>query len=114
MSFWERVVGLHAREQVETRRTVPEALHQALQGHKAYEAHLKSLEARTALPTEDVMAEAIRFANRHKEAFYDFIYKGDPLKPGSRGPSADQVSVIVAMMFFLGILIALIVVLMGR
>ena len=60
------------------------------------------------------MAEAIRFANRHKEAFHDFIYKGDALKQTSRGPSADQVSVIVAMMFFLGILIALIVVLIGR
>jgi len=114
MSFWERVAGLHAREQIEGRKSVPEALHAALQGHKTYEAHLKSLEARTALPTEDVMAEAIRFANRHKEAFHDFIYKGDALKQTSRGPSADQVSVIVAMMFFLGILIALIVVLIGR
>jgi hypothetical protein len=114
MSFWERVVGLHAREQIEARNSAPEALHEALQGHKTYEAHLRSLEARTALAREDVMAEAIRFANRHKDAFYDFIYKGDALKQTSPGPSADQVGVIVAMMFFLGILIALIVVLMGR
>ena len=84
------------------------------QGHKAYEAHLKSLQARTALSTEDVVAEAIRFANRHKEAFNDFIYKGDALKHANDGPNGDQVSVIVAMMFFLGILIALIVVLSGR
>jgi hypothetical protein len=74
---------------------------------------LKSLEARTALSTEDVVAEAVRFANRHKEAFHDFIYKGDALKEANRGPSTDQVGVIVAMMFFLGILIALIVVMSG-
>jgi hypothetical protein len=112
MSFWERVVGLHAQEQVEARKS--EALHEALKGHKTYETHLKSLEARTDLSSEDVVAEAVRFANRHKEAFHDFIYKGDALKPTSRGPSTDQVSVIVAMMFFLGILIALIVVMSGR
>jgi len=114
MSFWERVVGLHAREQVGARKSVPEALHEAFKGHKTCETHLKSLEARTSLSTEDVVAEAVRFANRHKEAFHDFIYKGDALKQASRGPSADQVSVIVAMMFFLGIIIALIVVMSGR
>ena len=114
MSFWERVVGFHAQEQVEARKSVPEALHEAFKVNKAYEMHLKSLEARTALSTEDVVAEAVRFANRHKEEFNDFIYKGDALKEGNRGPSTDQVSVIVAMMFFLGILIALIVVIIGR
>ncbi len=114
MSFWERIAGLHAREQIEARKSAPEALNVALQGHKSYEAHLKSLEARTALSTEDVVAEAVRFANRHKDAFHDFIYKGDALKRTSSGPDGDQVSVIVAMMFFLGILIALIVVLSGR
>ena len=113
MSFWERVAGLHAQEQIEARKSVPEALNEAFKGHKTYETHLKSLEARTALSTEDVVAEAVRFANRHKEAFHDFIYKGDALKQASRGPSTDQVSVIVAMMFFLGILIALIVVMSG-
>ena len=107
-------MGLHAQEQLESRKSVPEALNEAFKGHKAYETHLKSLEARTALSTEDVVAEAVRFASRHKEAFNDFIYKGDALEKANRGPSADHVSVIVAMMFFLGILIALIVVMSGR
>jgi hypothetical protein len=113
MSFWERVAGLHAQEQIEARKSVPEALNEAFKAHKTYETHLKSLEARTALSTEDVVAEAVRFANRHKEAFHDFIYKGDALNEASRGPNTDQVGVIVAMMFFLGILIALIVVMSG-
>jgi recombinational DNA repair ATPase RecF len=114
MSFWERVVGLHAQKQIEARKPPLEALQEAFKGHKTYETHLKSLEARTSLSTQDVVAEAVRFANRHKEAFHDFIYKGEALKQASRGPNADQVSVIVAMMFFLGILIALIVVISGR
>jgi recombinational DNA repair ATPase RecF len=114
MSFWERVVGLHAQKQIEARKPTAEALQEAFKGHKTYETHLKSLEARTSLSTQDVVAEAVRFANRHKEAFHDFIYKGEALKQASRGPNADQVSVIVAMMFFLGILIALIVVISGR
>ena len=113
MSFWERVAGLHAQEQLEAHKS-PEALQEARKGYTAYETHLKSLQARTALSTEDVMAEAVRFADRHQDAFHDFIYKGDALKHGSSGPSSDQVSVIIAMMFFLGILIALILVMSGR
>ena len=114
MAFWERVAGLHAQEQLEAHKIAPEALQKALKGHKAYEAHLKSLQSRTDLSTEDVMAEAVRFANRHQEAFHDFIYKGDALKQASRGPSTDQVGVIIAMMTFLGILIGLIVLVSGR
>lgn len=112
-TFWNRVTGLHVQEQVEAQKLGPDVLNERLKGQKTYTAHLKSLESVTALSQDDVVVEAVRFANRHKEAFRDFIYKGDALQKPTRQPSPDQVNAIVAMMFFLGILIALIVVLSG-
>jgi hypothetical protein len=113
-TFWDRVTGLHAQEQTEAHRPRPDVLSEQLQSQKTYSAHMKSLETLTALSSEDVVLESVRFANRHKEAFRDFIYKGDALHKASRQTSPDQLSAIIVMMFFLGILIALIVVLSGR
>jgi hypothetical protein len=86
-------------------------LHETLDHQKSFHKHMSALSSRTALSPEDVMAEAVRFADRHQEAFHDFIYKGDLAKPAQQGVSAGQINTIVAMTFILAVLIALIVVL---
>lgn len=72
---------------------------------------MSALSTRTSLSPEDVMAEALRFANRHQDAFQDFIYKGHIAKPAEERAGKGQINNIVAMVFLLGVLITLIVVL---
>jgi hypothetical protein len=93
--------------------SVPSAtqLHETLDHQKSFHKHMSALSSRTALAPEDVMAEAVRFADRHQEAFHDFIYKGDVAKPAQQGGSARQINTIVAMTVLLVVLIVLIVVL---
>jgi hypothetical protein len=85
-------------------------LHETLDHQKSFHKHMSALSSRTALPPEDVMAEAVRFADRHQEAFHDFIYKGDLAKP-AQGASSGQVNTIIGMTLVLGVLIVLIMVL---
>ena len=113
MSLWEYVWG--ARQSggasvMDGAASVTQ-LHETLDHQKSFHKHMSALSSRTALPPEDVMAEAVRFADRHQEAFHDFIYKGDLAKPAQQGASAAQINTIVGMTFILGVLIVLIVVL---
>jgi hypothetical protein len=83
-------------------------LHETLDHQKSFHKHMSALSSRTALPPEDVMAEAVRFADRHQEAFHDFIYKGDLAKPAQQGANAGQVNTIIGMIVVLGVLVVLI------
>jgi hypothetical protein len=82
---------------------------ETLASHQGFNKRVSALASRTSLSPEDVMAEALRFADRHSDAFHEFIYKGSSRKP-SRGPAGmGHVNTIVGMMFVLGILVTLIV-----
>lgn len=86
-------------------------MHATLVQQAGFNKHMSALSTRTSLSPEDVMAEALRFANRHQDAFHDFIYKGHIAKPAEERAGKGQINNIVAMVFLLGVLITLIVVL---
>jgi len=94
-------------------RTVAQ-MQETLTAQKSFHRHVSALASRTSLSPEDVMAEAVRFADRHQEAFHDFIYKGELANPARHGASARQLNTILVMTLVLSLLIALIVVLAGR
>jgi hypothetical protein len=89
-------------------------LQETLNAQKSFQKHVSALASRTSLSPEDVMAEAVRFADRHQEAFHDFIYKGELANPARRSASTKQLNTILVMTLMLSLLIALIVVLAGR
>jgi hypothetical protein len=89
-------------------------LQETLTARKSFHKHVSALASRTSLTPEDVMSEAVRFAERHQEAFHDFIYKGELANPARHNASARHMNIIAVMMLTLGILIALIVVLASR
>jgi hypothetical protein len=89
-------------------------LQETLKAQKSFHQHVSALASRTSLSPEDVMAEAVRFADRHQEAFHDFIYKGELANPARRGAGARQFNTILVMTLTLTVLVALIVVLAGR
>jgi hypothetical protein len=91
-----------------------EQLQETLSTQKSFHKHVSALASRTSLSPEDVMAEAVRFADRHQEAFHDFIYKGELANPARRSASTRQLNTILVMTLMLSLLIALIVVLAGR
>ena len=86
-------------------------LQEALASQQGFNKRVSTLASRTSLSPEDVMAEALRFADRHSEAFQDFIYKGGTNKPARGNAGTGQFNTIIGMTFLLGILITLIVVL---
>ena len=108
-SLWDYLLGAQQAPQPSTAdvTTVAE-LHETLNHQQGFSKHMSALASRTALAPEDVMAEAVRFAERHQEAFHDFIYKGNSLKPGGERAGSGSVNTVVAMTFLLGILITLI------
>jgi hypothetical protein len=89
-------------------------LHETLNHQQGFNRNVSALASRTELAPEDVMAEAVRFAERHQEAFHDFIYKGDAIKPAGERTGSGSVNTIVAMTFLLGVLMSLIVILGTR
>jgi hypothetical protein len=110
-SLLEHVWGSReTKEPMEAAASVTQ-LHDILDHQKSFHKHMSALSSRTALAPEDVMAEAVRFADRHQEAFHDFIYKGDLAKPAQQGVGTGQVNTVIAMTVILGVLIALIVML---
>ena len=86
-------------------------LQETLASRQGFNKRVSALASRTSLSPEDVMAEALRFADRHSEAFHDFIYKGDTTKSAQGSAGTGQVNTIIGMTFLLGILITLIVIL---
>jgi len=114
-SLWNYVVGgVGTQDPVARDAATAAQLHETLIHQEGFKKHVSDLASRTALSPEDVMAEAVRFADRHQEAFHDFIYKGENVAPERRSASGGRINTIVAMMFLLGVLIALIVVLGSR
>jgi hypothetical protein len=91
-------------------------LQETLSSQTGFNNRVSALASRTSLSPEDVMAEALRFADRHSEAFHDFIYKGNTTTKPTQGSAGTtgQVNTIIGMMFLLGILVTLIVVLGSR
>jgi hypothetical protein len=85
-------------------------LPETLASHQGFNKRVSALASRTSLSPEDVMAEALRFADRHSDAFHEFIYKGKSTKPGRGTAGLGQVNTIVGMMFVLGVLVTLIVI----
>jgi hypothetical protein len=85
-------------------------LPETLASHQGFNKRVTALASRTSLSPEDVTAEALRFADRHSEAFHEFIYKGKTTKPRRGTAGLGQVNTIVGMMFVLGILVTLIVI----
>lgn len=84
---------------------------EALNSRKDFNQHIAVLKSRTALSAEDVTAQAVRFANAHRETFHDFIYKGDQTTPIQRfSLPGGQYSSIIAMTLLLVVLIAAIIV----
>lgn len=114
-SLWDYLPGVrHAPQPGTVDATSVAELREALDHQQGFSRHMSALSSRTALAPEDVMAEAVRFAERHQEAFHDFIYKGNAIKPGGERAGSGSVNTIVAMTFLLGILITLIVILGTR
>ena len=114
-SLWDYVVGGAGTQETAARdATTVAQLHETLIHQQGFQKHVSDLASRTALSPADVMAEAVRFADRHQEAFHDFIYKGNSIEPERPSASGGRINSIVAMMFLLGVLIALIVVLGSR
>jgi hypothetical protein len=114
-SLWDYVVGGAETQESATRDAATAAqLHETLIHQQGFKKHVSALATRTALSPEDVMAEAVRFAERHQEAFHDFIYKGNSVEPERQTASGGRINTIVAMMFLLGVLIALIVLMGSR
>jgi hypothetical protein len=89
-------------------------MHATLVQQQGFNTHMSALASRTELAPEDVMAEALRFANRHQDAFHDFIYKGQMTKVGGERAGTGHINNIVAMVFLLGLLVTLIVILGTR
>ena len=89
-------------------------LQETMASHQGFSRRVSALASRTSLSPEDVMAEALRFADRHSEAFHEFIYKGNSTKPGRGSAGTGQVNTIVGMMFVLGVLVTLIVIVGSR
>jgi len=115
ISLWEHVLGRRDAQDLGTGDTGTAApLPETVNHHKDFNKHVAVLKSRTSLSGEDVIAEAVRFADRHAEAFNDFIYKGDLAKPvPRRSSSSGRINTIVGMMFCLGVLIAVIVMVGG-
>ena len=114
-SLWNYVLGAGGSEDTAARDAANVAkLNETLAHQEGFKKHVSALASRTALSPEDVLAEAVRFADRHQEAFHDFIYKGNAV-PSERQPaSTRRINTVVAMLFLLGLLIALIVILGTR
>ena len=89
-------------------------LRETLDHQQGFSGHISALASRTALAPEDVMAEAVRFADRHPEAFHDFIYKGSPIRPTQESTAPSRFNNIVAMLLILALLLVLIVIVGNR
>jgi hypothetical protein len=86
-------------------------LSETLSHKQDFSRHLSALKSRVSLESEDLVAEAVRFADSHQEAFHDFIYKGDLKQPMTkRFTRPRRVQNIIAMTFVLGFLLTAIVV----
>lgn len=108
------------KEQDETRREAaqPESrdakaitqMQDSLNSRKDFSQHISVLKSRTSLSAEDVTAQAVRFANVHRETFHDFIYKGDQSTPVQKfSLPGGQYTSIIAMTFLLVVLVVAII-----
>src|SRR5262245_2679583 len=105
-SLWDNLLGArHAPELGTADAATAAELRETLDHQQGFARNMSALASRTALAPEDVMAEAVRFAERHQEAFHDFIYKGNAIKPGGESAGSGSVNTVVAMTLLLGVLI---------
>jgi hypothetical protein len=114
-SLWDYLLGVRRVPEPNTVDAATVAkLRETLDHQQGFSGHISALASRTALAPEDVMAEAVRFADRHPEAFHDFIYQGNAVRPARENATAGKFNNVVAMVFILALLLVLIVIVGSR
>jgi hypothetical protein len=109
-TFWAYLLGVRKKPSKPVKAETPAvAKLQDIASHPdGLSAPIAAIAARTALAPEEVMAEALRFADRHPEEFKAFLANSKAPQAASQSDPPEKANKVVLLTLILAVLIVLI------